>query len=360
MRIEYSNKRVEVFAFGTINPYEVNNDGFVSAIALAKAKKCDLKIFIHCMGGSIIEGNLIYNTLLNSEVNITVDIVGICASMATIIMLPATTRNISEDAFLMLHNPSSVVEGDAQTLKESAKVLESMSSIMSKRYAEISGKSIDAVNQLWLNGKDNYLDANEALASGLVDAILPSSKPKNSKTQLQTNAVLIFDTMTAQLNTNKNLIPMKKELIANLHLEGVSENSTDAEIIEAIQKQKKVQTDTIANLQDTVDAIADQNLDAVIDQAIVAEQITVEQKATYKEVGKALGIDKMKAMLPVAKAKDANFRIDSLIQVAGTIVATEDWDAMANKSGALEALRNAEPEKFNALYKAKYGILPTL
>jgi hypothetical protein len=77
-----------------------------------------------------------------------------------------------------------------------------------------------------------------------------------------------------------------------------------------------------------------------------------------------LGIEKVKAMLPVAKKVTAQAtptaRLDSLIKggtpAAGTT--THTWDTLAAQSGKLEALEKSDPEAFKALFKSKYGTEP--
>jgi ATP-dependent Clp protease protease subunit len=365
MQFEYVNKRVEVKAHGDINAYDICNYEFTRAIALAKDKKCNMYIDLHSIGGSVFEGNLIYNTLVNSGLKIEVMVAGISASMATVIMLAAEKISINDDAFLMLHRPTSWVDGDSETMQETAKLLQSMSGIMSKRYSEMSGKTIEEVNALWLNGKDNWLDAQEALSEGLVHEIVPSGKTAITKKEVQANAKDIFDRITASLKSNhKNTENMKKNLIATLNLKGVNENSSEEEIMEAINTQKKSQDDVILGLQKKQGDLEEKALDDLLDEAITSEQITTEQKATYKEAGKTLGIEKVKAMLPVAKKVTAQAtptaRLDSLIKGGAPAAGTtnDTWDTLAAQSGKLEALEKSDPEAFKALFKSKYGTEP--
>lgn len=369
MQFQFINKQVEIRAHGDINPYDVSNADFTRAVAMAKEKKCNLFIDLHCIGGSVIEGNLIYNTLNNAGVKKQVDITGIAASMATVIMLPADKRRMNDDSFLMLHRPTSFVEGDAEAMQETAKVLTSMGGTMAKRYSEISGKTIDEVNAQWLNGKDNWLDAAEALEAGLIDEIIVTGRAPISKMEVLANSKNVFEKFTARLDVpepNLKKSDMKKDLIASLKLEGVTEASSDVEIIEAIKKQRTTQDAKILELEQKAEADAEKAIDDLLEEAVTAEQITAELKATYKEVGKALGLDKMKATLPAGKkAPVAPVRLDTLIKATATSIvgataagAVPDWDALAKQSGQLEALKKSDPEAFNALYKAKYGSEP--
>lgn len=369
MQFKFIKNQVEVKAHGDINPYDISNADFTKAIALAKEKKGNLLIDLHCFGGSVIEGNLIYSTLINSGVKKQVDITGIAASMATVIMLAVDKRRMNDDAFLMLHRPTSFVEGDAEAMQETAKILTSMGVTMAKRYSEISGKTIDEVNAQWLNGRDNWMDSAEALEAGLIDEIIVTGRAPISKKEVLANTKDVFKKFTARLNVpapNLKKTDMKKDLIASLKLEGVNEASTEQEIIEAIKKQKTAQDAKILDLEQKAEADKEKAIDDLLDEAATTEQISTEQKATYKEVGKALGIDKMKAMLPTSKKPAAPVaRLDSLIKSAAsgttpgaTGTTPETWDTLAAQSGKLEALKKDDPETFKALFKSKYGVEP--
>ncbi|MCV9934541.1 Clp protease ClpP [Flavobacterium sp. LS1R47] len=374
MQFQFIKNQVEVKAHGDIYPYDISNNDFIKAIALAKEKKSILFIDVHCFGGSVIEGNLIYNTLINAGVKKHLDITGIAASMATVMMMAADKVRMNDDSFIMLHRPTCAVEGDAEELQETAKVLTSMSGTMGKRYSEKSGKTIDEVNALWLNGKDNWMDATEALEAGLIDEIIVTGRQPISKVEVLANTKGIFEKFTARLNVpapNLKKTDMKKDLIASLKLEGVNEASTEQEIIEAIKKQRTTQDATILDLQKKAEDDKEKAIDDLLEEAATAEQITAEQKVTYKEVGKALGIDKMKAMLPAGKKLVApNARLDLMIKsttTGNTAVASvatangafdisaKSWDELAAQSGALESIEENKPEVFAALYKAKWG-----
>jgi len=344
MLIEYNNNRIECFAFGEIATWDINASGFREAIKQAKNKQCGITIYLHCSGGSVMEGSVIYNLLVSSNVPVEVVIMGLCASMATIVMLVAQKITMMDNAFLMLHRPTCYQEGDAETLQETVKVLQSMTTTMAKRYAEITGKTTDEVQSLWLNGKDNWLDANEALEAGLVHEIAPNNTIfKFTKKEMQRDAEMIFERMTAKLNPNNN--QMKKELIASLELQGITEQSTESEIIEALKKQKKAQDNKILELEEVVESQKEKQLDDLIEEAITAKTITESQKATYKEAGKALGIEKLKAMLPQAQASpvskpNASTNLKALVK-----------NQSAKNDECYDYLQRFDPEKLRSLHK---------
>lgn len=68
----------------------------------------DIELLIHCQGGDCMEGWAIYDKLRTSGKNITATIEGMCASMATIILLaaPKERRFGFQNASLLIHDPA--------------------------------------------------------------------------------------------------------------------------------------------------------------------------------------------------------------------------------------------------------------
>lgn len=68
----------------------------------------DIELLIHCPGGDCMEGWAIYDKLRTSGKNITATIEGMCASMATIILLaaPKERRFGFQNASLLIHDPA--------------------------------------------------------------------------------------------------------------------------------------------------------------------------------------------------------------------------------------------------------------
>jgi len=68
----------------------------------------DIELLLHCPGGDCMEGWAIYDKLRTSGKNITATIEGMCASMATIILLaaPKERRFGFQNASLLIHDPA--------------------------------------------------------------------------------------------------------------------------------------------------------------------------------------------------------------------------------------------------------------
>ena len=89
----------------------------------------EVTIDINSPGGSVTTGIAIANQireLSKKGIHTTARVEGICASIATVIMCACDNIVLNDTAFLMIHNCWSVVQGDAETLRKEADIMEKM------------------------------------------------------------------------------------------------------------------------------------------------------------------------------------------------------------------------------------------
>lgn len=119
-------------------------------------------------GGSIVEGNTIFNALKRHKASVTVHIDSLAASMASVIAMAGDKIHMAENALLMIHNPWTMSMGGAEQLRKDADLLDKMESNIRASYdrsnldAEALEKAMDA---------ETYYTAAEALEAGFIDEI---------------------------------------------------------------------------------------------------------------------------------------------------------------------------------------------
>lgn len=139
---------------------------------------CDMEIRINSLGGSVIHGMSLVDTLTQLSLRgggthkITITVRGVAASMAAIILQTADVRLMGRNADLLVHEPSGEAVGDRGDIKDIAKWFDAVSTRIANLFVERSQGKIDlpAFENLWQR-RDVYLDAEESLAYGFVDAI---------------------------------------------------------------------------------------------------------------------------------------------------------------------------------------------
>jgi ATP-dependent Clp endopeptidase proteolytic subunit ClpP len=127
---------------------------------------------VHSPGGSVFEGNLMYNLLQQSPATIHADIIGLCASMATVIVSGCARVRMAENSLFMIHQPSTGGWGNANDLEREVEILRKLENIMLANYAKKTGQTVEALREKYFDGNDHWLTAEEALAEGFIDELM--------------------------------------------------------------------------------------------------------------------------------------------------------------------------------------------
>jgi ATP-dependent Clp protease, protease subunit len=148
------------------------------AAALRAIGDRDVTVVINSPGGNYFEGLSIYNMLREHKGSVTVKIVGIAASAASVIAMAGDTIKIARAGFLMIHNAWVIASGNRHSLRDVADWLEPFDATAVDIYharTGIDGASLAAMldREAWIGGKDaidqgfadDFLDADEIDAS---------------------------------------------------------------------------------------------------------------------------------------------------------------------------------------------------
>lgn len=91
---------------------------------------------INSPGGDFFEGLAIYNTLAQHTKPITVEVLGLAASAASVIAMAGDRIEMAKAAFLMIHNTQWVSIGDRHMMAETAAVMEKFDAVAAQLYAD--------------------------------------------------------------------------------------------------------------------------------------------------------------------------------------------------------------------------------
>ena len=132
----------------------------------------DINIYINSPGGVISSGMAIYDTMNYIKPDVCTICVGMAASMAAFLLSAGKKgkRYILPNAEVMIHQPLGGTQGQAEDIRIHAEHILKIREKMNRILAENTGKPYEQVAKD--TDRDNYLDAQEALAYGLVDKIV--------------------------------------------------------------------------------------------------------------------------------------------------------------------------------------------
>lgn len=150
-----------------------------------KAFLADLKvgekavIEINSPGGLVISGIEMANAIKNSKAHLTAHVTGIAASMASVIACACDEIQMEEASFLMIHDPWTYAEGNAEQLRKDAAFLDQCKSVIMAFYR---GKfSCDEKKLAELMSAETWYTGRECLENGLACTVVASDMKAAAK-----------------------------------------------------------------------------------------------------------------------------------------------------------------------------------
>ena len=132
----------------------------------------DIQFYINSPGGSVTDGLMIYDTMQHIKADVQTIGMGMAASMGSFLLTAGSPgkRFILPNAEVMIHQPSSGVQGQSTDIQIAAKHIQRMKDRLEQIYSERTGQPLEKIAQDM--ERDNWMTAQEALAYGLVDQIM--------------------------------------------------------------------------------------------------------------------------------------------------------------------------------------------
>ncbi|HBY4510986.1 TPA: Clp protease ClpP [Klebsiella pneumoniae] len=169
--------------------------------ALRSMNGADVTVNINSPGGDMFEGLAIYNLLREYQGKVTVKVLGIAASAASIIAMAGDDIQIGRGAFLMIHNCWVVAMGNRHDFAELSTSLEPFDTAMADIYSARSGLDIATVQQLM--DAESYIGGSDAVEKGLADSLL-SADAVSDGNDSPSSALRKLDALLAKTNTPRS------------------------------------------------------------------------------------------------------------------------------------------------------------
>jgi ATP-dependent Clp endopeptidase proteolytic subunit ClpP len=167
-RIENKDTHAEIWMYDEIGVWGVTAKSFADELKAAGDVK-SLTLRLNSPGGDVFDGLAIYNTLLRHPANVSVEIDGVAASIASIIAMAGDTIAISPNAMVMIHDPWTVAMGGAEDFRKSADLLDQVKTSLVSTYQSKTGQSAAAISDKM--SEETWFEAQEAIDFGLADVM---------------------------------------------------------------------------------------------------------------------------------------------------------------------------------------------
>ena len=134
----------------------------------------EIKFYINSPGGVVTSGMVIYDTIKLIKSPVSTICMGLAASMGSILLSCGTKgrRYIFPSGEVMIHQPSlgGYFQATSADIEIQAEQIRKTKELGAKILAENCGKTVEQIMQDF--DRDYWMDANEAVAYGIVDAVL--------------------------------------------------------------------------------------------------------------------------------------------------------------------------------------------
>jgi len=133
-----------------------------------------VEVQINSPGGDMFEGIAIYNVLREHPQPVTIKVMGMAASAASIIAMAGDAVEIGAASFIMIHNCWVLALGNRHELRDVADFLEPFDAAMTDVYAARTGQArADIVR--WLDA-ETYMSGSLAIERGFADELLSADR----------------------------------------------------------------------------------------------------------------------------------------------------------------------------------------
>lgn len=209
-----------------------------------------IDVRINSYGGEVYAGLAIFNALKSSKADIHIYVDGVAASMAAVIALCGKPVEMSQYASIMLHSASTYVYGNRQEMGEAIRQLEALDATLAGIVSGRLGMSQADVMAKYFDGKDHWITAEEALASGLVDALYDVEDMKARASGSPHGVYMMFNQRLRDVSKPQNNNKLMDKVIVTA-LSGIPSFTSCSDDAAAIAKISQLvdQADKVSSLE---------------------------------------------------------------------------------------------------------------
>jgi len=160
-----------VFAVGEVNDHMANL--IVAQLLFLESENPDkdIHLYINSPGGSVTAGMAIYDTMQYIRPDVSTLCIGMAASMGALLLTAGAhgKRFCLPNSSVMIHQPLGGYQGQASDIEIHARQTIKVKETLNRVIAHHTGKPYEQV--VLDTDRDNFLDAYESKAYGLVDEV---------------------------------------------------------------------------------------------------------------------------------------------------------------------------------------------
>lgn len=208
-----------------------------AAAILRNLGKRDVTVNINSPGGDLFEGIAIYNLFRDYAGEVTVRVLGLAASAASVVAMAGDKIQMPRAAFMMIHNVWVMAVGNRNDLRAAADQLETFDDALADVYAARAGREKKEIAKLM--DRETWFSGSQAIEGGFADELLPADATEE-KEDVEARANLrSIDVALARhgipRSQRRALINQMKELAGTHDAADTQDRSTQAATPKATQ-----------------------------------------------------------------------------------------------------------------------------
>ncbi|WP_426195090.1 head maturation protease, ClpP-related [Massilia sp. DWR3-1-1] len=184
----------------------------------------DVVVNVNSPGGDFFEGVAIYNLLRQHKAKVTVQVMGLAASAASVIAMAGDEILMGDGSFLMIHNAWAVAVGNRHDFLAASDQLAPFDQAMAEVYAARSGMSVDEAAAMM--DKETWIGATQAVKDGFATGMVDRSNiTQDAKAQGSKKYLALVEASMARAGHSRSV---RRDALKSLFsgTPGAAENST--------------------------------------------------------------------------------------------------------------------------------------
>ncbi|WP_128948194.1 MULTISPECIES: head maturation protease, ClpP-related [Bradyrhizobium] len=161
--VRAADRATEITVFGEIG-WDVTAAAFHERLTSLKG---DLVVKINSPGGNVFDGIQMHNSLVEYPGKVTVKIMALAASAASIVAMAGHEIQMTANSFFMLHRSWGITVGNVDAHTDTAGLLSKIDGALATTYAARTGQDLEQVNAWMAN--ETWFTPIEAIDAGLAD-----------------------------------------------------------------------------------------------------------------------------------------------------------------------------------------------
>ena len=360
----------EIYMYGVIGSgLDIDANVVVAEIENLRKKGCrNFRFYVNSEGGEVIQGSALFNYLDRTDIEVEWVVDGVAASMmAMLISNPKHKVKAAKYASFMYHRVQGSCYGNSDEVRNLAAMIDTFEKSLVDMMA--SRMKVDAASvkkEFFTDGLDHWMNAEEAMRRGLVDEIITGKNITPSPKELVSSKD-VFNFYNKQLinykQNQKSMITNKAEIgkLLNIAEAEVNDDSVMTAVKNVLKSNSELQNQlkTVkaenASLKNQIGELNNAKVKSLIDKAIAEKKFGEDERDSYTRLANT---DFELAEKMIGKMKGVERIVDHL-DTEHESEEEKDWTFDDyHKKGKLENLKKTNKEKYNKLYKTRFGRNP--